>query len=58
MPKAISTQTTGTEADTPVADVRDPAQPIGTPPGGGTWTWDVPAQQWVKVPPQGDATPA
>lgn len=26
-----------------------PAQPIGTPPGGGEWTWDADAGGWVPV---------
>lgn len=25
------------------------AEPIGTPPSGGNWTWDIPSQQWVEV---------
>lgn len=26
------------------------AEPIGTPPHGGRWTWDIPAQVWVELP--------
>lgn len=33
---------------------RNPAEPIGMPPGGGRWTWDIPAQAWVDL----DAEPA
>lgn len=28
---------------------RDPAEPIGMPPGGGRWTWDIPTQAWVDL---------
>lgn len=28
---------------------RNPAEPIGTPPRGGNWTWDIPKQEWVEV---------
>lgn len=28
---------------------RNPAEPIGMPPGGGRWTWDIPLQQWVDL---------
>lgn len=28
---------------------KDPAEPIGNPPGGGSWTWDIPSQTWVEV---------
>lgn len=24
--------------------------PIGTPPGGGRWTWDAQAAAWVPLP--------
>lgn len=27
---------------------RDPADPIGMPPGGGSWTWDISKQQWIE----------
>ena len=26
-------------------------EPIGTPPGGGWWTWDETAGEWVPVEP-------
>lgn len=42
--------TESTEATEPVAIVeRNPAEPIGNPPGGGRWTWDVPLQKWVSL---------
>lgn len=28
---------------------RNPAEPIGTPPHGGNWTWDIPKQEWVEL---------
>ena len=28
---------------------RDPNEPIGTPPSGGRWTWDVPGQAWLQL---------
>lgn len=31
----------------PAEPERDPAEPIGMPPGGGRWTWDIPQQKWV-----------
>lgn len=39
----------------PAAPQRDLAQPIGTPPGAGRWTWDIAAQAWAQLP---DTTPA
>ena len=39
----------------PAAPQRDLAQPIGTPPGAGRWTWDIAAQAWAPLP---DTTPA
>lgn len=36
----------------PAADARNPAEPIGTPPTGGSWTWDIPSQAWVSLDPQ------
>lgn len=33
-----------------VAVERNPADPIGNPPGGGKWTWDIEQQQWVELP--------
>lgn len=29
-------------------DPTKPAEPIGTPPAGGRWTWD--GAQWVRLP--------
>lgn len=43
LPDAASTEPE--QAEIP-ADARDPAVPIGTPPGGGSWTWDIDAQAW------------
>lgn len=38
-----------------MTEATNPAEPIGTPPGGGSWTWDAEAQAWVAVPgPQPD----
>jgi hypothetical protein len=40
---------------------RNPEHPIGTPPGGGSWRWDVPSQQWAlrdEAPPPSTATDA
>ena len=34
----------------PAAPARDLAQPIGTPPAGGRWTWDIAAQAWAPLP--------
>lgn len=34
----------------PAAPQRDRAQPIGTPPAGGRWTWDIAAQAWAPLP--------
>lgn len=34
----------------PSEPARDPAQPIGTPPAGGRWTWDIAAQAWAPLP--------
>lgn len=31
------------------ADSDAAQQPIGTPPGGGEWTWDAVAGAWVPV---------
>lgn len=31
-----------------VESERDPAEPIGNPPGGGSWTWDIELQAWVE----------
>lgn len=31
---------------------RNPAEPIGNPPGGGRWTWDIEAQEWKQLPDQ------
>jgi hypothetical protein len=36
----------------PSEPARDPAQPVGTPPAGGCWTWDVNAQAWAPLPDQ------
>lgn len=32
------------------ASTRNPAEPIGNPPGGGKWTWDIESQKWVELP--------
>ena len=35
-------------------------QPVGTPPGGGSWTWDPaqpPAGAWVPLPPKRPTQP-
>lgn len=34
---------------TEIPQAKDPAVPVGTPPGGGSWTWNIDAQQWVEV---------
>lgn len=34
---------------------RNPAEPIGNPPGGGSWTWDIPLQKWVTLTPDTQA---
>ena len=34
----------------PAEPARDSAQPIGTPPAGGRWTWDIAAQAWAPLP--------
>ena len=32
-------------------DASTPAlQPVGTPPHGGRWTWDVQAAEWLLLP--------
>lgn len=31
--------------------------PVGTPPGGGRWTWSAEARDWVPVQPAQDTTP-
>lgn len=36
-------------APAPAADARNPAEPIGTPPGGGSWAWDIPSQAWCPL---------
>ncbi len=30
-------------------------EPVGTPPGGGRWTWDFDTCQWVPLPDQAAA---
>lgn len=35
--------------DTPAGTA--PVQPVGTPPGGGEWTWDADAGAWVRPTP-------
>lgn len=41
---------------TPAQDqAQDASQPVGTPPGGGSWTWDATQRIWV---PKADAAPA
>lgn len=39
------------------APTAPPAQPIGTPPGGGRWTWDAQAAAWVPLPDLNPAEP-
>lgn len=39
-----------TPAAPPATPQRDVAQPIGTPPGAGRWTWDIAAQAWAQLP--------
>lgn len=36
-----------TPAQDPVADAHIP---IGTPPGGGCWTWSAEQRAWVQTP--------
>lgn len=51
-------KTTTTTA--PAAVPAQNLQPVGTPPGGGSWTWDPtqpPAGAWVPLPPQRTAQP-
>lgn len=35
---------------------RNPAEPIGNPPGGGRWTWSIDKQEWVELSIGGDET--
>ena len=35
--------------DTDTRTPTDPQQPVGTPPGGGRWTWDAATQAWVPL---------
>jgi hypothetical protein len=37
---------------------RNLAEPIGTPPHGGNWTWDIPKQAWVEVSESTEASAA
>lgn len=46
MPAVINTPATAAPAE----PARDPAQPVGTPPAGGRWTWDIAAQAWAPLP--------
>ena len=32
------------------APAQDNSQPVGTPPGGGSWTWDATQATWVPAP--------
>lgn len=38
-----------TDAPKPTPAGTAPAQPIGTPPGGGEWTWDAERGAWAPV---------
>lgn len=36
---------------------QDNSQPVGTPPGGGSWTWDAALRTWVPKPTAAPAQP-
>lgn len=38
------------------APAQDSSQPIGTPPGGGSWTWSA-EQGWVPLTPASPPAP-
>lgn len=39
--------TPDTTPDTEPGPDQDPAHPTSNPPGGGSWVWNVAAQQWL-----------
>jgi hypothetical protein len=45
----MNATTTTTPAPTPTPAPAQSTAPIGTPPGGGRWTWDAAAQAWVPI---------
>lgn len=45
-------------ATPPAKPERDLAQPIGTPPAAGRWTWDIDAQAWAQLPAETTPAPA
>jgi hypothetical protein len=34
---------------------QDNSQPVGTPPGGGSWTWSATQAAWIPVTPAAPA---
>lgn len=40
---------------TPAAPTQDNSQPVGTPPGGGSWTWSAEQAAWVPRMPTSPA---
>lgn len=51
----MSTAKTARTEPAPTTEPTAPAVPypipVGTPPGGGRWTWDVTAGKWVSLDP-------
>lgn len=47
---AKKTDEVAAATDVAVVATRNPADPIGNPPGGGKWTWDIEKQAWVELP--------
>ncbi len=46
------------QAPAPAQDKsQDNSQPVGTPPGGGSWTWDTTQRAWVPMPTAAPAQP-
>ncbi len=42
----------------PLPPAEPNCEPIGTPPGGGRWTWDAQTIQWVPLPDTPTPAPA
>lgn len=45
----VTTETTAAAPAPSAEPARDPNEPIGTPPSGGRWTWDIPGQAWLQL---------
>lgn len=50
----MSKQQTAAPAEIPAQDT---SQPVGTPPGGGSWIWSPTQRAWVPKPTAAPAQP-